>query len=147
MKNLGIAALFVLLIAGGCASKNNIGHYVEDKQISDIKILNTTKEEILNRIGSPSIISDYDKNTWYYISRNTKSRISSTQKLVSQRMLVLQFNESDKVSDIKFIEDKSLPNPHISKDTTVVDGTDKGAIISYIHNIGRFVPKSGKKKK
>ncbi len=146
MKNLYILIVLTLTLSG-CASINSRGHYVDDKQISTIKTFKSTKKDIIDNLGTPNIISDYNKNTWYYVSRSMKDGNIKKPETLSQRILIIEFDNKDLVIKFKVLDAKKVPEISISSDKTPVDGANQGAIIQYVKNIGKFNSKSNKKKR
>jgi outer membrane protein assembly factor BamE (lipoprotein component of BamABCDE complex) len=58
----------------GCATIDNRGHIVEPDQLELIKVGVTTKEQVAERLGSPSSVSTFGNKTWYYMSETTQTR-------------------------------------------------------------------------
>jgi outer membrane protein assembly factor BamE (lipoprotein component of BamABCDE complex) len=144
MKKLGIiiASLFII---SGCASNTNRGQYVEDAKVARIKISKTTKEDLVENCGTPSFVSEFNKNKWYYVSRANKSNFLNRPKTLSQRVLIVEFDNNNLVSYFEIQDNKNV-NITLSGDKTLVAGTEKGLVSSYFSNIGKF-SKSDKKKR
>jgi outer membrane protein assembly factor BamE (lipoprotein component of BamABCDE complex) len=145
MKKLGI--LFICFLAlTACTSLNKRGKDIDAIEINNIKILETNKDQVLEKLGSPTISGDYS-NRWYYVSRLMKTNILNQSKTLSQKILIIDFNSRDIVSDVKFLEEQNIKNINIVKDKTTIQGTDKHALVQYINNLGKFGKKAGKKRK
>jgi outer membrane protein assembly factor BamE (lipoprotein component of BamABCDE complex) len=145
MKKLGI--LFICFLAlTACTSLNKRGKDIDAIEINNIKILETNKDKVLEKLGSPTISGDYS-NRWYYVSRLMKTNILNQSKTLSQKILIIDFNSRDIVSDVKFLEEQNIKNINIVKDKTTIQGTDKHALVQYINNLGKFGKKAGKKRK
>ncbi|MGI4776287.1 MAG: outer membrane protein assembly factor BamE, partial [Janthinobacterium lividum] len=72
MKSLIIKAFFsslALLTLFGCQTIDTRGQYVDDASITQLENKNLTKEQVIELIGTPTIIPDYNPDTWYYIQR------------------------------------------------------------------------------
>ncbi len=164
MKNFSVAIIVVLLMSS-CMSINRRGKEISDKMIDRIKISYTTKDKVLEELGTPSFIADKllcdisknnklcvvqqanitDKdNTYYYVSRVIKTTISGSTRVVSQRVVALTIS-NDLVHDIKIFEDSNLDNIKIISDKTKLEATDKSFIKRYIDNFQKL-GKSKKKK-
>jgi outer membrane protein assembly factor BamE (lipoprotein component of BamABCDE complex) len=146
MKNLNII-LVLTFILSSCSSINSRGQYVDDKQVTTIAILKSTKVNIIENFGTPNIIPDYNKNVWYYVSRSMKDNNIKKPQTLSQRILIVKFNDNGLVIDFQVIETKDLPDITLSSEKTEIEGTNQGAIMQYIKNIGKFNTKAGKKRK
>jgi outer membrane protein assembly factor BamE (lipoprotein component of BamABCDE complex) len=145
MRKLGIIVTY-LFIMSGCANTNTRGQYIDDNQINDIKLSATSKDDLIENFGTPSFVSDSNKNKWYYVSRLTKSNFLNRPKTISQRVLIVDFNNKNFVSSFELKDNEHLNNVKLTNEKTIIEGTEKGLINAYFSNIGKF-SKSDKKKR
>ena len=96
-----LVALAPLAVA--CAPVvGNHGFQVIDVNPKDIVIGTDTKSTVLAQLGSPSAVSTFEDNIWYYISQTTE-RYTYNRPQVSQRSVTaITFNEADdKVAEVR----------------------------------------------
>ena len=96
-----LAALAPLAVA--CAPVvGNHGFQVIDKDPKEIAVGTDTKATVLAQLGSPSAVSTFEDNIWYYISQTTE-RYTYNRPQVSQRSVTaITFNEGDdKVTEVR----------------------------------------------
>jgi outer membrane protein assembly factor BamE (lipoprotein component of BamABCDE complex) len=157
MKNFSAAIILVLLISS-CMSINRRGKEISDKMIDGIKISHTTKDEVLEALGTPSFIADKllcdiskknklcvlqkpnitDKdNTYYYISRLINTSVSGSSRVGFQKIVALTISNNI-VSNIQIFEDENLDNIKIITYETQVEETNNSFIKRYINNFGKF---------
>ena len=86
--------VFILLsfLLTGCAPSEFVrGHVVRDYRVSDFKIGETTKKEILSLVGSPSLVSA-DGSSWYYVSSRSVSASLFPEKIKDRQLYELTFD-------------------------------------------------------
>ena len=85
-----------LLGAAGCSPVNSFqGYQAIDHSPADVKVGEDTRSTVMARLGSPTAVSTFDKNTWFYISQIT-SRTAFYHPHVNKRDVVaIAFRPSD----------------------------------------------------
>jgi outer membrane protein assembly factor BamE (lipoprotein component of BamABCDE complex) len=67
----------------------------------DVKVGEDTKSTVLSRLGSPSVVSTFDPNTWFYISQVTQYESFYKPKIIRRDVVEVAFNKTDeKVSTV-----------------------------------------------
>tara|TARA_B110000263_G_C15153640_1_gene439083 strand:+ start:361 stop:828 length:468 start_codon:yes stop_codon:yes gene_type:complete len=122
MRRYIIIALFLIL--SNCNKTpvmNTHGVPFLFERQSEIKVNVSNKNDIIKKLGYPTVKSSYDDNIWFYIERvKTRGKLLNLGKniLMVNNTLVLQFNEYgiltnkklhdlNKVNNITFVESKS----------------------------------------
>jgi outer membrane protein assembly factor BamE (lipoprotein component of BamABCDE complex) len=90
------ALLLSLTAASACSPVNSYqGFQAVDHAPSDVKVGEDTRSTVLARLGSPTAVSTFDKDTWYYISQ-ISSRTAFYHPRVNKRDVVaIKFRKSD----------------------------------------------------
>jgi outer membrane protein assembly factor BamE (lipoprotein component of BamABCDE complex) len=85
-----------LLAAAGCTPVSSFqGFQAVDHSPTDVKVGEDTRSTVLARLGSPTAVSTFDKDTWFYISQ-TSSRTAFYHPRVNKREVVaIGFRKSD----------------------------------------------------
>ena len=112
MKVILILFFILLLNCSTQIVSKNHGISSLDKKYNKITIKESNKNDIIELIGPPSVISMFDKNTWFYIERKkTNQSLSSLgkKKIQENNVLLVRFNNIGILSEKKFI-DKSKMN-------------------------------------
>tara|TARA_B100000686_G_C16662091_1_gene901521 strand:- start:122 stop:568 length:447 start_codon:yes stop_codon:yes gene_type:complete len=112
MKVILILFFILLLNCSTQIVSKNHGISSLDKKYNKITIKESNKNDIIELIGPPSIISMFDENTWFYIERKkTNQSLSSLgkKKIQENNVLLVKFNNIGILSEKKFI-DKSKMN-------------------------------------
>ena len=90
------ALLASAALVTGCAPTNVYGGFqaIESKP-ADTKVGEDTKSTLMARLGSPSAVSTFDPNVWFYISQVTQTQSFYLPKAVRRDIVVLTFNKDD----------------------------------------------------
>ncbi len=97
LRKAATAALVLSLLgATACTPVNSFqGFQAVDHAPSDVKVGEDTRSTVLARLGSPTAVSTFDKDTWFYISQ-VASRTAFYHPRVSKRDVVaIAFRKSD----------------------------------------------------
>ncbi len=123
----------------GCSPQiNNHGHRIDPGALSQIQPGRTGKQEVIGILGSPSSISTFDDERWYYISQKTESYSFYINDITQQDVVTINFDASGLVSGVdehgmelaKAIEPVDDETPTLGKDLTLLE--------QFVGNIGRF---------
>ena len=138
------AALATLLLLAGCgwlAPPPVVrGNHPEADQLKELVPGTSTRQDVTALIGSPTARATFDDNTWLYIGLRTQIRVGQVPATLTQRVVVLTFNDAGVLQHID-IRDKAdeLPVTVIAR-TTPSPGTEANFFQQLFGNIGRFVP-------
>ena len=130
---LVILLLLVLNCSSNKVSKNH-GFRSLDVKYKNIILDESNKNDILNLIGPPSSISDFNENKWFYIERRltNQSLIKlGAQKIEKNNILIVEFN------DLGILKDKKILNINNMNDLKYVDSITKKEFKqdNFIYNI------------
>lgn len=95
---------FILLFTVSCTHTvhNHGAPGISVKLWSKIKV-GDNKEKVVHTLGSPTLVSKFDDNVWYYISYKIKQANFLGKRKYSSKSLQISFNQNDEVTDIREI--------------------------------------------
>ena len=129
-----------------CESRLNIrGNLLDPERIADIRPGELSRDEVAEILGSPSSITPFGSDTWYYISQRTETFAFFSPKDIERQILVISFNKDGKVVKVDTLgldQGRSI-NP-IDR-TTPTHGNKLTVIEQMIGNLGRFKKKRTQK--
>ena len=93
IHSLALVALMGSLFTGCTRIRDTKGYIADDQQIATLQPGVENKNSVTKLLGKPSIISEYDPNTWYYVSESTAQLAFMQPKPVKHQVLVVKFND------------------------------------------------------
>ncbi len=129
---------FTLFSLSSCKTIDSHGQYVEDSAIQQLENKRLTKEEVINLIGTPTVVPDYMPDTWYYIQRSLARRAWFTPKVEEQRIVKIKFSPKDTVQEVLVMNELTGEDVKVISEYTETYGTEQTGIQKFIRNIGRF---------
>lgn len=133
-----IVVSFIIINLVSCTVKSaRHGYLFENSQVSQLKQNKTTKMQVMQIMGSPSTISAFDKNIWYYISNETKQLSMLKPKNIHQKILQLKF-KNNKIAYINTYESSDVRGFVFDGDESAIRGDDTGVLKDFVQNLGRF---------
>jgi outer membrane protein assembly factor BamE (lipoprotein component of BamABCDE complex) len=62
---------------------------------ADMKVGEDSKSTLMEKLGSPSAVSTFDTNTWYYISQTTDRVAFYMPRVIKRDVVAIKFNPAD----------------------------------------------------
>ena len=124
MKYILITLFVFILNCKGNKVSNYHGNKLLDKKFDVIKINSTNKNDLLQLIGPPSSISDFDKNKWFYIERlkTNQSIIKLGNQIIKKNnVLIVEFNEMGIIKNKEILNLENMNDLKYLKKTTEKD--------------------------
>ncbi len=83
-------------LISGCAPTNMFqGFQAIEAKPQDVKVGEDTKSTVMGRLGSPSTVSTFDPNVWFYISQVTQVESFYRPKVIRRDVVAVTFNKAD----------------------------------------------------
>ena len=114
--------IFIIFIFITNCSGNKVSNYHGSKLLNSkynlLEVNVTNKNDLIKIIGTPSTISDFDKNKWFYIERNKTNQSLfkfGAQKINKNNILIVELNNAgilknkkllnlDDMNDLKYLK-------------------------------------------
>ncbi|UCH72793.1 MAG: outer membrane protein assembly factor BamE [Rhodospirillales bacterium] len=100
------------------------------------------KEDVRSAMGSPSVVSTFDENTWYYIGRQTERYAFFKRKTVDQQVVIVRYGEDGRVDRISTLDESDGREIDLVERETPSAGRKLGLFEQLFGNIGRFSSES-----
>ncbi len=140
---LSCLALFaVALSLSACESRlNTRGNLLDPERIADIRPGELSRDEVAEILGSPSSVTPFGSDTWYYISQRTATFAFFAPEVTERQIVVISFNKDGKVTkvDTLGLEGGQTINP--IERTTPTHGNRMTVLEQLVGNLGRFKKK------
>ena len=121
-----LAVALIALGAAGCVGvESTSGYVIPDYAVEQVPV-GSSKDQVLIALGSPSTTENFGGEAFYYISQTRKQPVAfMPDKVVSQRVLAVYFNEDDTVQRIADYGLKDGKAFDFVSRTTPTAGTDE----------------------
>jgi outer membrane protein assembly factor BamE (lipoprotein component of BamABCDE complex) len=141
-----LAGCALPLILAGCQPiVANRGNMLDEDRIAQVKAGSSSKNDVFEALGSPSITSTFDDNTWYYVGQRTEREAFFRPVITDRKVIAVQFDDTDHVKTVDRIGLEDAVEVEPLEETTPAVGREITFMEQLIGNIGR--PSSKKKKK
>jgi outer membrane protein assembly factor BamE (lipoprotein component of BamABCDE complex) len=98
----------------------------------------TTRDEVREMLGTPSVTNNFGDETWYYIHKQKEAVAFLEPEITQQRVTRIIF---DNAGVVKSIDAKGLKDSQtiaIAKEITPSEGQELGFFEQILGNVGRF---------
>ncbi|MDF3047231.1 MAG: SmpA / OmlA family protein [Candidatus Midichloriaceae bacterium] len=129
----------VALITTSCNKQIDIhGFNFEHADLSAIKIHETSKQRLIEEIGSPTAESDFGEKKLYYISTKTEKIAFLAPKVLEQRILCISLDGNNTVKKIDEFTLSDANKIAFSENYTDIQGNGVTAMQQILGNIGKY---------
>jgi outer membrane protein assembly factor BamE (lipoprotein component of BamABCDE complex) len=134
----GLIACLLLL---GCVPQvSNHGYRFDEAALAQVQPGRTTRDEVVQLLGSPSALTTFDGSVWYYVSQRTERMSFYQEELVNQDVVAIAFDELGTVTSVdRHGLDRAQEVSLVDRETPT-SGTELSVFEQVIGNIGRFNP-------
>ncbi|WIM13680.1 outer membrane protein assembly factor BamE [Enhydrobacter sp.] len=127
------------LASGGCANTvAQRGFAPTPGSVDKLEIGTQSRDDVVRLIGSPSAVSTFKPNVWYYISQKQESWAFLKPEIVDQHVMQLTFNESGRLDAIKKYDLNDAENITMVSRITPTAGKELTILEQILGNVGRF---------
>ncbi|MDH3228455.1 MAG: outer membrane protein assembly factor BamE [Alphaproteobacteria bacterium] len=132
-------AALVVLAATACDPRSATrGNIPTKEQISLVVPGVHGREDVRSVMGSPSVVSTFDDNTWYYIGRRTEQYAFFKRKTIEQQVLIVRYGTDGRVERISRLDESDGREIDLVERETPAAGRRLGLLEQLFGNIGRF---------
>jgi outer membrane protein assembly factor BamE (lipoprotein component of BamABCDE complex) len=116
------------------------GHRFDAAALARVEPGNSSQDDVMNLLGSPSALATFDDHTWYYISQRTEQHSFYFSTVVSQDVVAIVFDDQGTVSAINRNGlDSAMDVDPVGRETPTA-GNELTVLEQFLGNIGRFNP-------
>ncbi len=133
-----ILLVFVSLMATACTPTQAVrGNIVEDYRLSEITPGISTRQNVLQSLGSPTTQAPFDDNVWYYIGQKTEKTGIFDPKVTEEKIVVVAFDEAGIVQQAQVVDADRINIPRV-RDKTPTSGNEITPLQQMLGNLGKF---------
>lgn len=138
MKNIKFIMICICLFIQSCVKNTKIKGFSPYK-INSEKLIESiyNKDDAIELLGSPSIISDIGGESWYYISSKEEYYALSKPKIIEQNIIELSFDKNEIINKKRY-DIKDGIEIEFNESYTSTIGSEKTIFRNMLNNLGRF---------
>ena len=127
-----LSLISALIVTYSCSPINNQhGYILEDfvnssNSISQFNMQTTTENDILQTLGSPSIVINDVNNIWIYLVSIKKENVFEDDAVMYQSIMRYEFDNDGKLLSKEFLDRENFTYVAFSTDKTEVAGNNYG---------------------
>jgi outer membrane protein assembly factor BamE (lipoprotein component of BamABCDE complex) len=133
-----IAFASSMVLAGACAPQIDARGHVDPADAAKQIHQGSSKEEVMQALGSPSSTSDFGEETWYYISGKQEREAFFAPKIIDQHVTRIVFAADGTVARMENFKQSDGKKIEIVEKETPTEGHKLGVIEQILGNVGRF---------
>ncbi|HJD60781.1 MAG TPA: outer membrane protein assembly factor BamE [Rickettsia endosymbiont of Columbicola hoogstraali] len=138
-----VSSIFVIFSLNGCQTIENRGQSIDDSALTKLEAKKLSKTEVVELIGTPTMIPEYSQDTWYYVERVMSQRAWLNPKIVKQRIVKITFDSHNLMQEIVVIDDSHRHDIEMISEYTKTYGTELNGLQKFVKNLGRFNKTTG----
>jgi outer membrane protein assembly factor BamE (lipoprotein component of BamABCDE complex) len=128
-----------LYTIGGCATYvDNRGFSPAPGAVEKVEVGSQSREDVVRLIGSPTAVSTFDPNIWYYINQRQEQFAFLKPTLTQQSIMQVTFADTGRVKDLKYYDLKDAKDVEMVSRVTPTAGKELTVIEQIMGNVGRF---------
>lgn len=138
--SLPTAAILVAALGlGGCVSEiQNRGNLADPDRLAQIHVGETTRDQVLDTLGTPTATATFDKKTYYYIGEVQSQTAFFDPEVKDRKVVAVHFDDADVVSAIDIKGKDDGQDVGMVDRVTPTPGRDASVVQEMLGNIGRF---------
>ena len=139
-KNIAIRSVLMLiaLMLSACIVNNSKhGYDSTAADLKQIKVNQNSKEQVEEIMGSPSTVSTFDDNIWYYMTFDVRQIALFPPTITHEKVIQLKF-QNNILTKVAVYDKNTNRSLGFNKETSEVQGDDQGMMKDFFLNIGRF---------
>ena len=138
MRMTWLAPLAMAVLVACSPIIDSRGNLPDPEDLEKIRVGGTSKDQVVQILGSPSAIATFDPNTWHYISKRTETVAFFRPQTLDQNVLTVRFDEVGLVKELVAYDKASGEEVVIVDRTTPTAGQSLSLFQQLFGNLGRF---------
>lgn len=139
VRTLAVGLLAAVAVTACSPRVATRGNLVEDYRLEQVHTGTSTKSDVATILGTPTTVSTFDDNTWYYIGQRVETVAFFKPEVTQRRVLQMTFDPATStLTDVKEVSLAEGQNVAMASGTTPTLGRRIGVLEQFLGNIGRF---------
>jgi outer membrane protein assembly factor BamE (lipoprotein component of BamABCDE complex) len=138
VSKVAMALVGTAMLAGcaGITTREHRGYVMDEQLTTGLQVGVDNKQSVEKTLGLPTFTGTFDKNDWYYVSRDTRSFAFRNPKVTDQTVLHVRFDQAGNVAAVDQMDEKLIASINPNNDRTPTLGRERGFFDELFNNIG-----------
>lgn len=97
----GVIVFLVALLAGCTALYQNHGYIPRDQELAEVKVGESTREDVAKAVGRPSSTGLLTGGAWYYVGSRFRHYGPREPQEIDRQVVAVSFDEGGKVENVE----------------------------------------------
>jgi outer membrane protein assembly factor BamE (lipoprotein component of BamABCDE complex) len=139
-KIYSFLCLFLVLSTTACIPPRieNRGYVDAMKRIDQVQENVSTRDDVRQLLGTPSVTNNYGDETWYYIYKQKKAVAFLKPEITAQHVTRITFDQTGLVTKVEKRHLKDSQQVAVAEEVTPTEGQQLGFFEQILGNVGRF---------
>ena len=141
LRGLGVCLVLACATIGLSACWNTVqlrGNTPDPADVAEIKPGVQSRQDIIDLLGSPSTVSTFEDNKWYYIGQKTQQVAFMKPEVLDRQVLVITFDKSGIVEGTKTYNLADGQDVEPVARETPTEGRDLTLLQQLFGDVGKF---------
>ncbi len=126
------------LVAACTVTETQRGHLLPEGVAAELSAANMPQQRVVELLGTPSTVSAFDRNRWYYIGEVQQHQAFFRPDVVAREVLILDFDNNLLLARVATLSEKDGKEVTLVSRETPTEGNSISAIEQILGNLGRF---------
>jgi len=126
-----------MLLSACAETVNTHGQVLLQSRLSQVQEGVSTKQDVLNLLGSPSTQGTFNDNRWYYVTSEVGTTALNPNILIDRKVIIIDFDPSSSI--VAKVTEKTKANGHTiqpDETKTPTQGQAMGVFQQLFSNLG-----------
>ncbi|MCT4635742.1 MAG: outer membrane protein assembly factor BamE [Rickettsiales bacterium] len=129
--------IFLTFCCSSCIKTIHVsGHLFKEGEIQSLEKAKN-KEDVEDLLGSPTVVSDFGQETWYYITTKKETIAFLPDTVIEQNIISITF-KNNLVDAVYKYNEKDANKVRLVSEYTSTKGNDISTAQQLFSNVGRF---------
>lgn len=135
----GIFAVLLACAVASCAvTETRRGHLLPEGVAAELSADNVSQQRVVDLLGTPSTVSAFDRNRWYYIGEVQQHQAFFKPDVVARDVLILDFDQYLQLARVSTLSEKDGQELTLVSRETPTEGNKITILEQLLGNLGRF---------
>ena len=131
-------ALIGAAVASCAVTETRRGHLLPQGVAAELSSANVSQQRVVELLGTPSTVSAFDRNRWYYIGEVQQHQAFFKPDVVARQVLILDFDQGLQLAKVGTLSETDGQEITLVSRETPTEGNKITILEQLLGNLGRF---------